>query len=180
MRVRSVLLVAALLFAVQYVVVAPRGLSTAPTRDRRAENLNIGQSLAAGRGYAFDWDQPAFRRAFADQRRVGPLRAGSYDRILAHHGAYPTLSRPPLWPVLLAGLLWVDPHVPDVFAHWRLLDMGLAAVAGGLLCDAAARAARRGRRGGGIAAAVVVAVFLLDPIRWFTVPAGGPKASRST
>ena len=153
-------LLAVLLFAAQWAVFPARYRHTAPWVGDAAENLSIAQNLARGRGYRFDWDDPAFRRAFAAQNTVG-----TYDRILGRHGSYPTLARPPLMPLLLAGLVAVSPDLSDVFWRWRLLDMALCAMAGSLLCHAAVAA--RGR----LAGAAAVAVFLLDPVRWANVPA---------
>ena len=158
-------LVAALLFAVQWWHVPAAYRGVAPWVGDAAENLSIGQSLARGRGYRFDWDDAAFRRSFADQNAGGPMPAGTYDRILARRGSYPTLARPPLWPLVLAGLVATSPDLSDVFWRWRLLDLTAAAIAGSLLCGAATAA------GGRLAGIAAVVVFLADPVRRANIPA---------
>ncbi len=178
MPARVYLLIFAGLVAAQ-VATYPAAYRRLPPRTAdAAEVFDIGLSLARGHGYRFDWDDPAFRRAYAEQNGGDPVArprpaaapAGPYDLVLARRGSYPTLSRPPLMPVLVAACVLACPHLGDVFLAWRAVDMALCAAATTLLCGAAAAAAR-GRRGGAATAVVaVLAAFAFDPVRWPYVP----------
>ena len=129
-----------------------------PVINDSMEVQNIGYNLAHGRGYRFDWDDGAWRQ---------PYRAGNgdgrYGFILGRHGSYPTLCRPPLMPLLVAGLTRLTPP-RDLFLAWRLFDAVAYAGAACLLCDAVVSLAGLG--GGG----VLLALVLLEPIRRRYVP----------
>ena len=148
----------ALLFAYQWASCPATRRQAVPNIRDSVEVQNIGWNLAHGRGYHFDWDAAAWRRPYA--ARNGD---GSYDHILARHGSYPTLSRPPLMPLLVAACERVWPG-DRVFAAWRVVDMALCAAAGALLVATAATV------GGRVAGVAVIAAFAWDPVRWMYVP----------
>jgi hypothetical protein len=95
-----------------------------------AEVHNIAYSLAHGRGYRFDWDDASWRKLWQQQNVDG-----RFDFIVVRRGSFATLSRPPLMPVLVAGVIRVFPRYS--FLAWRVVDSSAFAAAGCLLCDVA-------------------------------------------
>jgi hypothetical protein len=157
MRWRSRLLLFLAVFAVQAVYAAYRFRNGEPTVGDAAEVHNIAWNLAHGRGYRFDWDNAAWRKLW-QQQNVG----GRFDFILNRHGSYPTMFRPPLMPVLVAGILKVVPNYS--FFAWRILDAAAFAAAACFLCDAAAGL---GQTTGMV---VMILILLADPLRRGFVP----------
>jgi hypothetical protein len=119
---------------------------------------NIAFQLARGHGYRFDWDDPDWRRLYADHND-----GGRYTPFLARHGAHATLARPPLLPLIVAGLARLVAPA-DVFFAWRVGDAVLFAAAGCLLCDTGVALAA------GVGLTLTVALLLLHPLRWTFIP----------
>src|SRR5574340_964051 len=56
----------------------------------------IALQLARGKGYSVDWDSPEYRSLYAGNP--------AYAYLDTHTGAYLTAFRPPLYPLLMAGV----------------------------------------------------------------------------
>jgi hypothetical protein len=101
---RSPLAVAAAVFLLGAAAFLARaalqvGLDAIPGPGDEADYDLLGMQIAAGHGFGFDYDAPAWRAPY--ERTNG---GGRYDRLLARHGAAPTTYRPPLFPAAVAGL----------------------------------------------------------------------------
>jgi hypothetical protein len=78
---------------------------------------SIAVNLWHARGYGYYWSDPEFRAPYEGRRGYeGMLRRQS--------GYYPTAYRPPLFPVLLAGIYAVTDRS---FAAWRVVNCALLA-----------------------------------------------------
>jgi 4-amino-4-deoxy-L-arabinose transferase-like glycosyltransferase len=91
---------------------------------------NIAWNLAHGKGYRFDWDDAGWRKLL--------LTAGGDsipDYILARRGSHPTMFRPPLSPLVVAGLIRLFPD--HSFLAWRVFDCAAFSLAVCLLCEIA-------------------------------------------
>ena len=75
------------------------GFDAVPGPGDEAEYDLLAMELAAGNGFRFDYGNSAWREPY--ERANGD---GTYDVVLARHGAAPTTYRPPLFPLVAAGL----------------------------------------------------------------------------
>ncbi|MGA2131070.1 MAG: hypothetical protein ABSH50_02035 [Bryobacteraceae bacterium] len=151
-----------LLFAFVSYRVVRRDSNRPPQDGDAAEVHNIAYSLAHGRGYSFDWNDERWRSLWQDQNA-----GGRFDFILVRRGAYPTMFRPPLMPILVAGILEVFPR--DSFRAWRIFDSAAFAVAACLLSDVAFVQ-------GGTAGMVAILLILVgDPLRRAYLPGWGTE-----
>jgi hypothetical protein len=130
----------------------------APLALDQAEVHNIAWNLAHGRGYSFNWDDPGWRKTYLAHSRP----SAQLNMILCRAGSHPTMSRPPLMPLLVAAIIKLYPA--HVFLGWRLLDAALFSLAACLLAAAVCSTL------GFPAAVIVVAITLLDPLRPNYVP----------
>src|SRR5690349_3236059 len=127
MTLRWFLALFLLIFAVQTVEILRTTRNDPPDIGDSVEMHNIAFNLAHGRGYSFDWDNPEWRKPWEDRNADG-----RFNFFLARRGAHPTMFRPPLIPVLVAGLLRVFPN--QSFLAWRIVDGAVFAMAACLLC----------------------------------------------
>ncbi len=98
-QVRFLLLVFLVMAAVLVLKLAARGNPWGlPGANDAVDYENIGFHLAAGRGFRFDWDNPAWR-ALYEQRNADHR----YNFIYRRQGSWPTTFRPPMLPLLIAG-----------------------------------------------------------------------------
>jgi 4-amino-4-deoxy-L-arabinose transferase-like glycosyltransferase len=130
----------------------------APLIGDSAEVHNIAWNLAHGRGYSVNWDDREWRAAYLAHSKPSIF----LDMILSRSGSHPTMSRPPLMPLLVAAVIRIYPK--HAFLAWRLVDAALFSL-GACLLASAIRAVF-----GDIAAVIVLAIMLLDPLRFNYVP----------
>jgi hypothetical protein len=157
MKLRSRLILFLLVFCTQAIYAGYRYRNSEPPVGDAAEVHNIAWNLAHGRGYCFDWGDTGWRKLW-QQQNVN----GKFDFILNRHGSYPTMFRPPLMPMLVAGILKVVPNYS--FFAWRLFDAAAFAVAACFLCEVAVILA------GTAGLVVMVLILLADPLRLMFVP----------
>ena len=150
---------AALFLAIWSFQLATAVNDAPPRVNDSQEMFDIGWCLAHGQGYAFGWDDPAFRRVWTDRHVVALPECD----LLAHHGGpHATLARPPLVPVMLAAVVRSGTDHP--FAAWRLVDATLLAAAVTVLIRAA------GLRFGWPAGVAAAVLLVADPLRAKFVP----------
>lgn len=83
---------------------------------------NIAFNLWKGHGFGHNWTDPEWRAPY-----VAANRGDYYDWVLAHGGVYsPTAFRPPLFPVILAGLYTTTGRD---FSTWRYVNIGITVAA---------------------------------------------------
>jgi hypothetical protein len=158
MKLKWHLLLFVLIFAVEASVAVWKLRNAEPRNGDAAEVHNIAWNLAHGRGYQFNWNDTAWRRLWQSQNHDG-----RFDFIVERRGGpYPTLSRPPLMPILVAGILRVVPHAS--FVAWRLLDSVAFAAAACLLLDVAFV------HGGFAGFTAMLVIILIDPWRRGYIP----------
>ncbi len=157
MKFRWLVLVFLALFAIESTRVVLTDGNKAPTELDSAEVHNIAWNLAHGRGYAFDWSDPQWRKLWQDQDNDRAI-----DAILARRGSHPTMFRPPLMPFLVAGVLRVFPQ--RSFLAWRIVDAAIFAAAGSLLSDIAFVG------GGAVGLGTILLILLFEPGRILYIP----------
>jgi len=106
---------------------------------------SIALNLWAGKGFAVDWDDPAWRLPYDTANG-----SGHFSEILSRHGHYPTAYRPPAVPLLMAVVCGLTKGY--FFLAWRLVDSFVVALA-------AAAATVLARRTAGVTAAVATMVL---------------------
>lgn len=106
------------------------GLDAVPSPGDAPDYDLLAMELAAGHGFRFDYDNPRWRSTYesADQTR--------YANSLSRHGSAKTTIRPPLFPVLLAGIYATAGRQFDIA---RIVNCLLMAAAGGLIAWLVAR-----------------------------------------
>jgi hypothetical protein len=115
MKLRWHLLLFLLIFGIESSRVVLKYRNSAPEVGDHAEVHNIAFSLAHGRGYRFDWDDAGWRKLWAAQNVDG-----RFDFVLVRRGSHLTMFRPPLMPILVAGVIRVFPQ--HSFLAWRFVD----------------------------------------------------------
>jgi hypothetical protein len=151
------LLLFLLIFGLESWQVTLKHGNSAPHISDAAVDHNIAYSLAHGRGYSVDWDDEQWRGLWQAQNGDG-----RFDSFLALRGQHPTMSRPPLKPLLVGGILLVFPE--RSFLAWRLFDSAAFAAAACLLCEVAFV------QGGMIGFVGLMVMLILDPLRRHYVP----------
>ncbi len=157
MRLRTHLILFLAVFAFEANRVVGTFGNSAPAISDLLEVHNIAWNLANGRGYQFDWDDPQWRRSlhtWTPQEDLG--------FILARRSSHPTMFRPPLTPLIVAGLIRLFPQ--HSFAAWRTFDCAAFGAAACLLCDIAFAS------GGLFGLATMLALLLFDPLLRIFVP----------
>ena len=114
------------IFALQVAQLRGPDADRPPVTGDVAEMFNLAWSLAHGRGYRFDWNDPACRQVWARRDVDGQFRI-----FTARRGTHLTLFRPPLMPLALAGVLLFHPAEP--FFAAKLIDAALFSAAAALL-----------------------------------------------
>lgn len=109
----------------------------------------LAWQLSRGEGFTVDYGDPEFRRVYSSHDR-----GETYRELLARDGKGTTAMRPPLFPVMMAGLYHAFGRN---FATVRRMNALFAAATGGLLAYLLIRAA------GVVAACAGVVLHLLDP-----------------
>jgi hypothetical protein len=157
MKLRWHLFLFLIVFGIESSLVVIGNGNRPPEIGDSAEVHNIAYSLAHGRGYSFDWNDEGWRSLWQDQNTLG-----EFDFVTVRRGAYPTMFRPPLMPILVAAILKVFPQ--DSFLAWRIFDSAAFAIAVCLLCDVAFVH-------GGVAALAPLLILLMgDPLRHAVIP----------
>ena len=145
------------IFAIEASVAVVRDGNVPPVVGDSAEVHNIAYNLAHGRWYKFDWNDQRWRALWQT-----PNNDGRFDFIVFRTGSYPTMFRPPLMPVLVAGILGLFPN--NSFVAWRIFDSAAFAVAACLLCDVTFV------HGGTVGLVAMLALLLGEPVRRQFVP----------
>jgi 4-amino-4-deoxy-L-arabinose transferase-like glycosyltransferase len=100
------------------------GLNAVPGPGDEAEYDLLAMELAAGHGFRYDYDNPAWRAPYEAANGNDTYRV-----VLGRHGAAATTYRPPLFPMAMAGLYKAFGRS---FAAVRVFNCLAMAAAGGL------------------------------------------------
>ena len=150
-------LLGGLVFALQLAVLAGGDVDHPEPAGDVAEVFNLAWSLAHGRGYQMDWNDPLERDQWHSRDTDGELRFFTIRR-----GSHPAMSRPPLMPLAMAAMLLFHPAHP--FQLWKEIDAALFSAAAALLTQGVLH------RFGWRAALAMLPLTLLDQLRAYYVP----------
>jgi hypothetical protein len=88
---------------------------------------SLAYSLSRGEGFQFAWRTEAWQKPYREDRD-----AQSYAQLSRIDWPGPTASRPPLYPMAIAGIYSVVPRGPRAFAAVRVFSILCTAMAGAL------------------------------------------------
>ena len=127
-KTRAATIATACTFLLSFAVFVARaelriGLAAPPVSGDEPDYDLLARELAAGHGFRFDYDRPDWRATVAKRATANSEEAWRLDQ----HGAAVTTYRPPLFPLLIAGVYRISGHN---FAVVRLLNCAALAAAG--------------------------------------------------